>query len=134
MRIYANMRVMQELKAKVREELGRAVKPLRKAGFMPAVVYGEGIKTQSITVPLKDFQKMHKQAGESTLIKLEVANGNSPKAQEYNVLIHDIKNDPIKGHPLHADFLAVRMDKLIRTKVPVECTGGSGAVKSESGI
>ncbi|MBI2640883.1 MAG: 50S ribosomal protein L25 [Candidatus Sungbacteria bacterium] len=119
---------MRELKAKPRTELGKKTNALRRAGFLPAVVYGEGMKSQSISVPYKDFEKAYKEAGESTLLKLEV------EGKPYNVLIHDIKNDPLKGYPLHADFYAVRMDKVIRTKVPIEFVGESSAVKNEGGV
>ena len=117
-----------ELKAKLRTELGKKTNALRKAGFLPAVVYGEKIESQSIAVPYKDFWKVYKEAGESTLITLDVS------GKQYNVLIHDIASDPLKGHPLHADFYAVRMDKIIRTKVPLVFFGESQAVKNEGGI
>ena len=95
---------------------------------MPAVVYGENVPSQSIAVPFKDFEKVYKEAGESTLITLEV------DGKSYNVLINDIAHDPLRGKPIHADFYAVRMDKEIRTRVPIEFFGESPAVKNESGI
>ncbi len=119
---------MVELKAKARNELGRKVGALRRAGFLPAVVYGEGVSSQSIAVLYKEFEKVFKEAGESTLIKLEV------DGKPYNVLIHDITRDPLKGYPLHADFYAVRLDKEIRARVPIEFAGESPAVKNEGGI
>lgn len=119
---------MTELKAKSRTELGRKVGALRRAGFLPAVIYGEGVPSQSIAVLHKDFEKAYKKAGESTLVKLDV------DGKAYNVLIHDITYDPLKGTSLHADFYAVRMDKEIRTKVPVEFVGESLAVKNDGGI
>lgn len=119
---------MQELKAKPRTELGKKTNALRRAGFLPAVIYGEGIESRSISVPYKDFEKVYREAGESTLLTLDV------EGKKYNVLIHDLFRDPLKGQPLHADFYAVRMDKVIRTKVPVEFIGESPAVKNEGGI
>lgn len=119
---------MQELKAKPRTELGKKTNALRRAGFLPAVIYGEGVESQSIAVPYKDFDKVYREAGESTLLTLDV------DGKKYNVLIHDLFRDPLKGHSLHADFYAVRMDKVIRTKVPVEFIGESPAVKNEGGI
>lgn len=119
---------MTELKAKSRTELGRKVGALRRAGFLPAVIYGEGVPSQSIAVLYKDFEKVYKEAGESTLVKLDV------DGKAYNVLIHDIAHHPLKGTSLHADFYAVRMDKEIRAKVLVEFIGESPAVKSEGGI
>lgn len=119
---------MQKISAKSREIFGKRVKILRKEGFLPAVVYGEGVPSRPISVLYKDFDKTYREAGESTLVGLEV------EEKPYNVLIHDIAYDPLKGIPLHADFYAVRMDKLIRTKIPIEFFGESLAVKNEGGI
>lgn len=116
------------LKAKSRSELGRKVNSLRKRGFLPAVVYGEGVPSQSISVPIKEFEKVYLEAGESTLVSLDV------DGKLFNILIHDLTFDPIKGSPTHADFYAVRMDKEIRTKVPIEFLGESPAVKNDGGI
>lgn len=95
---------------------------------MPAVLYGEGVETQPLSIAYKDFEKAWKQAGESTLVELDVA------GKVHNVLIHDIVEDPMKGTFVHADFYAVRMDRAIRTKVPLEFIGESHAVKNEGGI
>lgn len=119
---------MTELKAKSRIELGRKTNALRRAGFLPAVLYGEGVKSQSISIVQNDFEKAYKEAGETTLVKLEL------DGKTYNVLIHDVAHDPLKGTPLHADFYAVRMDKTIRAKIPVEFLGESLAVKNEGGV
>ena len=106
---------------------------MRRAGFLPAVVYGEGIGSRSIAIPYKEFEKVRKEAGESTLVKLLIEEEKSPQ-NEFTVLIYDIKNDPLKGRLLHADFYAVRMDKKIHAKVPVAFEGESPAVKNEGGI
>ena len=117
-----------ELHAEPRTELGKQVKTLRKKGFLPAVVYGEGVSSQSISLPSKQFEKVYREAGESTVLTL-VVNDTS-----YNVLIHDVMHDTLKGTVLHADFLAVRMDKEICTTVPIVFEGESPAVKNEGGI
>ncbi len=119
---------MIELKAEPRAELGRKTNALRRAGFLPAVLYGEGTSSQPIAIPYKDFEKAYKEAGESTLLELDVG------GKKYNVLIHDLARDPLKGKPLHADFYAVRMDKPIRAKIPIEFSGESPAVKNFGGI
>lgn len=113
--------------------MGRRVKALRRAGFLPAVIYGEGIASQAVSIPYKEFEKVWKEAGESTLVKLLLGEDES-RGKEYTVLIHDIKNDPLRGQALHADFYAVRMDKKIKVKVPLIFVGESPAVKNESGI
>lgn len=119
---------MQELQARPRTELKKRVKTLRKEGVLPAVLYGEGIPTLPLAVHRKEFERVYQAAGESTLVKLHV------EGKEHNVLIHDIARDPLKEIPLHADFYAVRMDKLLRANIQIEFTGESPAVKNEGGI
>lgn len=119
---------MQEIKAQIRTEVGRGITSLRKIGVMPAVLYGEGIPSQSISISRKEFEKVYKEAGESTLVKLELS------GKPYNVLIYDVANDPLKDSPIHADFYAVRMDRVLRTKVTLVFVGESPAVKNDGGV
>lgn len=116
------------LTAQPRQERGKRVKHLRTAGILPVVLYGEGIETQPLSVLFKDFEKAYQEAGESTLVTLTV------DGAAYTTLIYDVAYDPLRGAPIHADFYAVRMDKTIRTKVPIEFFGESPAVKNEGGI
>ena len=95
---------------------------------MPGVVYGEDVKSQPITASLIDFERVLARAGESTLVTLNV------EGKKYNVLIHDIAYDALKGNPIHADFYAVRMDKVINATVPLEFVGESSVVKNDGGI
>lgn len=119
---------MQELKAEPRDKLGKKAKAVRLAGFLPAVVYGEGVLSQPLAVLYNDFEKAWREAGESTLLKLDVAGTVHP------VLIHDIAYDPLTDRPIHVDFYAVRMDKALRVMVPLEFAGESPAVKNEGGV
>jgi len=119
---------MTELNAQSRTILGTKVKSLRKKGLLPCVVYGEGVESQAIATSFVDFERVFKQAGESTLVTLNV------EGKPYNVLIHDVEYHPIKGQAIHADFYAVRMDKSIKATVPLQFVGESAAIKTEGGI
>lgn len=114
---------MTSIKAQKRELTGKKVKKLRESGKLPAVVYGALEKGVLLEILERDFEKVFREAGESTLVKLEI--GGNIK----NVLIHDVSYDPIKGKPRHVDFLEVRMDKPIRAKVQLVFEGESPAVK-----
>jgi large subunit ribosomal protein L25 len=114
---------MIKLSAESREIFGKKLKSLRQQGKMPAVLYGFGEKSTPLMLSLPDFKKIWKEAGESTIIELEI--GKNKK----NVLIQDVALDPVKDEPLHADFYAVRMDKPIRAEVPLVFSGTSEAVK-----
>ncbi len=117
-----------KLKANHRTEAGKKVRALRASGVLPSVVYGPKVENEQLSVSLSDFEKAYKQAGESSLIHLEVG------SKEIPVLIHDIERDPVTLKPIHADFYAVDMKKAIHAKVPLVFVGEAPAVKSEGGI
>ncbi len=119
---------MVSIKAEKREIKGKAVRTLRKQGKIPAVLYGMGEKEILLEILERDFDKLFREAGESTLIELDIG------TEKKNVLIHEVAFDPIKDKPLHVDFLQVRMDKPIRAKVPLVFEGESPAVKNLGGI
>lgn len=119
---------MAILHAEKRNIFGKKVKTLREQGVIPAVVYGEGVEAMPLGVQKRDFEKVYREAGESTVVELEVGGKRS------NVLIHDVTHDALKGEPEHIDFYALHMDKKIKMKVPLVFTGESPAVKSEGGV
>ena len=117
-----------ELKSKKRTLLGRKVKSLRREGIIPAVVYGGKESSVPIELDLREFSKVFKTAGETTLIKLLV--GEKTK----NVLIHDISRDPITEEINHVDFYEVKMDEKITTRTPLIFIGDAPAVIDLGGV
>ena len=117
-----------ELKSQKREILGKKVKSLRRGGIIPAVVYGGKEGAVPLELDLKEFSKLFKTAGETTLIKLLV--GDSAK----NVLIHDVSRNTMTDEITHVDFYEVNMDEKITTKVPLVFTGDALAVSDLGGI
>lgn len=108
-----------------REITGKKVAGLRAKGLLPAVLYGWGEKAgRLLSVDEKAFRKAWKEAGETSIVDLEV------DGVEKGVLIQDVAVDPLKNVPLHVDFYAVRMDKPIAVTVPVIFEGESGAMKN----
>lgn len=120
---------MPEISAKQRTELGKKTNSLRRRGVLPAVLYGEGLESTPLAVSAKEFEKVLREAGETSLVTLKLESGNT-----HNVLIHDVAKDPLTLEPIHADFYAVKMDKPIEAKVPLAFIGESPAVKNEGGI
>lgn len=117
------------LQLKERKQKGKAVKRLRLAGLIPAVVYGHGVESKSVTVEYNPFVKVYKQAGESSLVDLVIDGHESVKA-----LVQDIAIDPMTDRLIHVDFRQVRMEEKIKAKIPVAYTGESRAVKELGGI
>lgn len=100
---------------------------LRTNGMIPAVVYGARVENTSISVSSIDFIKAFKEAGESSTIMLDLA------GKKIDVLIHDVHVDPVKGFPIHVDFLAIDINKPVIVKVPLEFTGVAPAEKAGLG-
>lgn len=117
------------LKAKVRELSKKDLKDVRKAGQIPAVVYGRGFDNQYLLIDAKEYKKVYSAAGESTIINLEIE-GKDP----LGVIIHDQQKDPLTSQPIHIDFYQVRMDEKIETEIELEFIGEPKAVKELGGI
>lgn len=112
-----------DLVAQKRTALGKGVSTLREDGFMPAVVYGPKQESLSISVNQRDFEKLFKAAGESTIVNLAVDGEVIP------TLIHEVDRDPITNAPRHADFYAIVKGQKVEVKIPLEFVGTSVAVK-----
>lgn len=119
---------MANLKAEIREVLGKKAAVLRAEGLIPAELYGSGIQNIHLSVNTKEFRKTLEEAGESTIVNLSVGNEIHP------VLIHDYQKNYLTGEFLSVDFHKVNMSEKIATDVPLVFTGESPAVKDLGGI
>lgn len=117
-----------ELKAEKREILGSKVHALRAAGLIPAEMYGQGTTNEHLTVNEKEFAKVLKEAGESTVITLIVDGKKTP------VLIYDVTTNSITDKVESIDFFIVNMNEAIETMIPFEFVGESMAVKAQGGV
>ena len=126
---------MLTLAAKIRKTLGKKVKALRKRGILPAVLYGTKIKeTIPLEINLKEFEKVYKDAGESSLISLEAyPSTGSGQAKKFLVLIHEIARDPLTDKPIHIDFYQPSLEEEIEARVPLIFEGEALAVKDLGG-
>ena len=101
---------------------------LRAANVMPAVVYGAGGESVSVQMQVAEFQKLFTNVGTATLIDVSL-NGAEP----VKALIQDVQFDPVKGTPVHADFLRIDMNKEMNAEIDITFVGESAAVKGLGG-
>jgi len=109
---------------------------IRTNGMIPAVVYGAQVENTLVSVLSTDFVKVLKIAGESSTIVLDIAGAegaNKGSAKKVDVLIHEVQVDPVKGNPIHIDFLAIDMNKPVEVTIPLEYTGLAKAEKDGLG-
>ena len=124
---------MAELALKVKtRDLKKKPKSLLKEGLIPAVLYGHKIANLNLAVPRKEFLKVYREGGESTLVDLIIDEDN--KSEKRKVLIYEVQFHPLTQEPIHIDFYQVRSDEKIKTKVPLVFTGEAPAVKNLGGI
>lgn len=118
---------MLTLKTRIRKISGRGVKNLRKKGIIPAILYGPEIKNLALELNLKEFLKVFGEAGESSLISLQLEN------KKFLVLVHDIKYNPLTNTPLHIDFYQPKLTEEIEVAVPIIFEGEAPAAKELGG-
>lgn len=122
-----------DLTVDVRERAGKgAARQLRRAGKVPAVLYGQGECLLLSANPDDMIKILRAHAGSTALISLTV-NGDKGKAQR-TALLRDYQVDPVTSELLHADLFEILMNKPIRVKVPVHLIGGMPAGVKEGGI
>lgn len=104
---------------------------LRRAGRLPAVVYGgTPVESRSVEVDPKALLRiLHSESGINTLVDLQVDGSTSGQ-----VLIKNIQHDPLTDNLLHVDFFRLAMDKAITVTVPVTLSGEAAGVKQQGGL
>jgi large subunit ribosomal protein L25 len=116
------------LKATKRTVTGKQVNALRRAGKLPAVIYGRRTDPISITLDAHSAGIILGKVGSSSLITLDV------DGKEYPALVRERQRDFIKGTLRHVDFLVVSLKEKIRADVRLEVSGVSQAVKEFNAV
>ncbi len=116
------------LAAEHRQITGKKVAALRRAGRLPAVVYGHGIDSANVSIDKHDFDQLRRHTGPNALVDLSV---DGKKARP--VLVHAVQVHPVNRRPLHVDLFLVRMTEELIVDVPLVATGESPAVVLNGG-
>lgn len=104
------------LTAEKRERAGKGpARTARRAGRIPAVIYGNKQDPLMITLEPKELEREILKPGFFTHLYDVKINGDA-----HRVLPRDVQLDPVKDRPLHVDFLRVSADSAIRVNVPVQ--------------
>ena len=120
--------IRPKLKVEERKVLGKKVKKLRREGLIPANIFGKEIKTTALQVEGKEFSKLFKEVGETSLVDVNLGDKTLP------ALISNVQKDPLSGQPLHIDFHQVSLKEKVETKVPISLTGEAPAEKAGIGL
>jgi large subunit ribosomal protein L25 len=120
------------LRAEPRTEFGSRVgRRLRRAGSVPAVVYGRGLDPVSVAVDRRELHAaLHTEAGSNALINLEVAGTKKPIL----TVAREVQRHPVRGDISHLDFISISLDEEIHAEVALEYVGLPIGVKRDAGI
>ena len=102
---------------------------VRRAGKIPAVVYGAGKSAVPVAVDPRQVSRiLHSETGHNSVFDLAL-DGERTKA-----MIVDWQYEPIKGSLLHIDVKRIAMDQKLRVNVPIELIGEPAGVKQQGGL
>lgn len=119
---------MLTLKVEKRNEGGGSAAVIRRAGSIPAVVYGAHQASMPILVSAIAFEKALKEAGEATVISLTGVGAALP------ALIHEVDFNPLTNRPRHVDFYAVTKGEKVEVAIPLTFVGESPAVDAGANL
>jgi large subunit ribosomal protein L25 len=119
-----------ELEISPREVMGKATKRLRKAGIIPANIFGHHESSQPVQIDAIAFDQLVRAHHATGIIALrQPGNGATQTA-----LIRHVQHDPRSGKIIHIDFFRVSLTERITSKVPLHFVGEAPAVKLEGGV
>lgn len=109
--------------------LGKKVNRLRRAGILPATVYGKGIGPFAVQLSAREFEQTFKQSGRTSLIDVTV-----PGEPTRSVFVHAVQRHPVRRDVIHVDFLAVDLTHDITVAVPLHFAGEPDIAKRGEGV
>ena len=116
------------IKAIKREVTGKQVKALRRAGKLPAVMFGYQVESTPITLDTHEVTKLLGRLSSSSIVTIDL------DGKQYPTLVREKQRDYIKNRLLHVDFQVVSLTEKIRSQVRIELTGTAPAVTDYSAI
>jgi len=122
---------MRDLSIQTRDGIGKgAAKRLRRAGRVPAILYG-GASPVNIAVAPRDILRLiHGHEGSTQLLKVSFGESSEPRM----AIIRDLQFDPVSEDLIHVDLQEVAMDRPIQVSVAIHHVGDAIGVRENQGI
>jgi len=110
------------LAAEQRTEFGKgAARRTRRAGKIPAVLYGHGSDPKHLALPALEFARVVREHGHNAVLTLDIDNASEL------ALTKTVTTHPIKNYIEHVDLLLVQRGEKVTVEVPVVITGEPAA-------
>jgi large subunit ribosomal protein L25 len=110
-----------------REVIGKANRRLSHEDLIPAVLYGPGRETVSLSIGRHDFELLmaHHAAG-SMIVELQLEGEKKP----VNAMIRELQTSPVKGEIIHVDFMAIQMNVAVHASIALHFVNDPAGVKA----
>jgi large subunit ribosomal protein L25 len=120
------------IEAQTRADTGKgAARALRRTGRVPAVIYGHGRPSETVTVETLALTKMLGTISAATAIVDVTVDGRAP----VKALIREIQRDPLRPvNILHLDLYEVKADEQVKVSIPVRLVGVPDGVRNFGGV
>jgi len=118
-----------ELQTTVRKSTGNSpARSLRRAGQIPAVLYGPKMETVLLSVNIKDLEQVFRQANAfQVILNLVIQNG---KKMTKAAMVKELQTHPVTGNFIHIDFYEIDMKRQINVMVPIITKGQAMGVEN----
>jgi large subunit ribosomal protein L25 len=104
--------------AETRTEFGKgAARRTRRAGKIPAVLYGHGTDPQHLALPALEFARVVREQGRNAVLTIDI--GGTPQL----ALTKTVVTHPIRPYIEHVDLLVIRRGEKVVVEVSVVITG-----------
>jgi large subunit ribosomal protein L25 len=108
-----------KISAEPRTEFGKGgARRTRRAGKVPAVLYGHGEAPKHIALPAREFAAAIRHGGINQVFSIAISDGTEALA-----LPKAIQRDPLKDTFEHVDLLIVRRGERVTLEVPIHLVG-----------
>lgn len=108
-----------------------AARRIRKAGFLPSVVYHSGEESTSVLISTREFMRLGGMARKSQIFTLK---SNIEKLDGRAAIVKDVQIDYLKKVPTHVDFLALKDDEDVEISIAIKFAGEAPGVKLDGGV
>jgi len=125
-----SMAQQTELQISRREVTGKAVKRLRKAGIIPANIFGHHEESMPVQVEAAAFDRLRREHRTKSIIELHMPDGGGVQT----ALVRHVQYDPRTDKILHIDFFRVSVSERINVRVPLRFVGEAAGVKDQGGV
>jgi large subunit ribosomal protein L25 len=120
----------KEIPVETRQVLGKKVAQLRRQGYLPGNVFGNGLESVAIQAQTESIEKTLRTLGANEVIDLQIDGEKASRP----VVLQKVQRHPLNSSLLHLDFYQVSLRQRMRADVPLVVVGESEGVKTYNGV